>query len=84
VSDLPLSPATAVLTDGRRFLEADAGAVEAALRRVIEEESVQCEDDLVLRRTNWATTEADLERVRARVAQLANLPASMPRGLQCA
>ena len=84
VSDLPLSPATAVLTDGRRFLEADAGAVESALRRVIEEESVQCEDDLVLRRTNWATTEADLERVRARVAQLANLPASMPRGLQCA
>jgi len=51
---------------------------------VIEEESVQCEDDLVLRRTNWATTEADLERVRARVAQLANLPASTPRGLQCA
>ena len=84
VSHLPLSPATALLTDARLFLEMDAGVVQSMLRRVIEEESVQCLDDLVLRRTNWATTEADLDRVRSRVAQLANLPAAVPKGLKCA
>jgi glycerol-3-phosphate dehydrogenase len=84
VSRLALSPATAVLTDAQRFLEADAEAVKSALQQVIEEEAVHCQDDLILRRTNWATTEADLERVRARVAQLANLPAGMPRSLKCA
>jgi len=83
-SHLPLSPATVLLTDARRFLEEDAGAAESALRRTIEEESVQCQDDLVLRRTNWATTEADLDRVRARVAKFANLPVATPRSLQCA
>jgi glycerol-3-phosphate dehydrogenase len=84
VSRLALSPATALLTDARRFLEADTEAVKSALQRVIEEEAVHCHDDLILRRTNWATTEADLERVRARVAQLADLPAGMPRSLKCA
>jgi glycerol-3-phosphate dehydrogenase len=82
--NLPLSPATAILTDARRFLESDGEAAVDSLRRVIAEEAVQCQDDLVLRRTNWATTEADLERVRARVAQLVNLPAGMPRSLKCA
>jgi len=84
VSRPALSPATAFLTDAQRFLEADAEAVKSALQQVIEEEAVHCQDDLILRRTNWATTEADLEPVRARVAQLANLPAGMPRSLKCA
>ena len=83
-SILPLSPATAILTDARRFLESDAEAARACLRRVIEEESVQFEDDLVLRRANWASTEADLDRVRARTAQLVGLRSPMPGVLDCA
>jgi glycerol-3-phosphate dehydrogenase len=75
-----LSPATPLLTDARRFLETDTEAASAALQRVVEEEAVRCLDDLVLRRTNWATTEASLDAVRARVAQLVNLAAAAPVG----
>jgi glycerol-3-phosphate dehydrogenase len=75
-----LSPVTPLLTDARRFLETDTEAASAALQRVVEEEAVRCLDDLVLRRTNWATTEASLDAVRARVAQLVNLAAAAPVG----
>jgi glycerol-3-phosphate dehydrogenase len=78
VSPLPLSPATGILTDARQFLDAEPGFAGSTLRRVIEEEAVHCQDDLILRRTNWATTEVDLGLVRARTAQLANLPLRMP------
>jgi glycerol-3-phosphate dehydrogenase len=74
---LPLSSATELLICARKFLEADSGVSQSALRRVIEEESVHCQDDLVLRRTNWATTEVDLGLVRARMTQLVDLPAAM-------
>ena len=79
VTHLTLSPATEMLTDARRFLAAEPGAVRSTLRRVIEEEAVHCQDDFILRRTNWATTEADLALVRNRMAQLTDLPAAMPR-----
>ena len=71
-SELSLSPATNVLTDARTLWDADASTVGAALKRVIEEEAVQSLDDLVVRRSNWATTETDLDRVRERVELLAN------------
>ncbi|MDP9198266.1 MAG: hypothetical protein M3O07_03510, partial [Pseudomonadota bacterium] len=75
-----LSPATSLLTDARRFLETEAETASVALQRVIDEEAVRCVDDLVLRRTNWATTEANLDAVRARVAQLVNLAVVAPVG----
>jgi glycerol-3-phosphate dehydrogenase len=78
MSPLPLSTATGLLTDAKRFLEAEPESVRSTLRRVIEEEAVHCQEDLTLRRTNWATTETDLGLVRARIAQLTNLPAAMP------
>ena len=77
VSQLPLSLATELLISARKFLEADPKIAQSALQRVIEEEAVHCQEDLTLRRTNWATTEADLGLVRSRIAQLTNLPAAL-------
>jgi glycerol-3-phosphate dehydrogenase len=70
VSEMELSPATALLTDARVLSKMDRAAADAALRRVVDEEAVCLMDDLVLRRTNWATTEADLARVRERISWL--------------
>jgi glycerol-3-phosphate dehydrogenase len=63
-----------VLTDSRRSLALDDAALGAVLRRSIQEESVQCLDDLVLRRANWAVAEPDFERLRSRVAGVVDLP----------
>jgi glycerol-3-phosphate dehydrogenase len=60
--------ANGILTDARQLSNATAAALRDALLRTIHEESVQTPDDLVLRRTNWATTEVDLGRCYDRVA----------------
>jgi len=80
---LHVSPWTELLTNAAQFLRADPGVAESAAKRVIEEESVQCQDDLIFRRTSWGATETDLERVRARVAQCSKLPAQSPGGPAC-
>lgn len=67
---VPLSQATGLLTDVRQLWSADTATLALHLRQVIAEESVVQADDLVLRRTNWATTASDLDSVRSRVAQL--------------
>jgi glycerol-3-phosphate dehydrogenase len=74
ISELRLAWGTAVLTDSRRSLVLDDAALGAVLRRSIQEESVQCLDDLVLRRANWAVAEPDFERLRSRVAGVVDLP----------
>jgi glycerol-3-phosphate dehydrogenase len=66
---LPLSRATPVLTDARQ-LSSDKAAARDALLTTLREEAVLTLDDLILRRTNWATTEPDLESVRQRVMEL--------------
>lgn len=74
VCELPLSPATALLTDARAMLAAAPDECAAMLRQVAAEESVRCPDDLLLRRTNWAATEPDLAPLRARVAAALSQP----------
>lgn len=79
VVELPLSAATPLVTDAANLWTQDDESVGLALRRVVQEEAVQSLDDLVLRRTNWATTEADLDRARQRVMQFVKLPAMVLR-----
>jgi len=67
---LPVSPSTGLLTDADGLLAMDEASAALALRRVADEESVRCLDDLVLRRANWAVTGTDPRRVRERVAGL--------------
>ena len=71
---LELSSLTLTLTDVRRFRALSDDALESVIGQVIEEEAAMCVDDLVLRRTNWGATGADLEPLRTRVAEHANLP----------
>lgn len=79
--ELPISPATDLLTDADRLWNQDDTTVRDALVQTAREEAVQSLEDLILRRTNWATTEIDLERVRHRVLALAEtqLNLSTPR-----
>jgi glycerol-3-phosphate dehydrogenase len=72
-SSPPLQGADFML-DARELWSQDAAALGAMLHRTVETESVQCLDDLILRRCNWAVTEADLVPVSARVKSLVNLP----------
>jgi glycerol-3-phosphate dehydrogenase len=67
---LPISAETDLLTDARRLWTDDQAKVREALHDVVREESVQSLDDLILRRTNWATTEPHLERLRERLAEI--------------
>jgi glycerol-3-phosphate dehydrogenase len=76
--ELPISPATEVLIDAERLWEPDSAAVRDALVQTARDEAVQSLDDLVFRRTNWATTELDLERVRKRVAGIAGNCVKLP------
>jgi glycerol-3-phosphate dehydrogenase len=69
--ELPIVAPTPLLTDARRLWSDDRAAVRAALLETAAEEAARSVDDVVIRRTNWATTEPDLERVRARVLELA-------------
>lgn len=72
-SGLPLQ-AAGCLTDARLLWDQDEAILRSVLRQTVEAESVQCLDDLVLRRCNWAVTQADLGLVRARAKALVNLP----------
>ena len=56
------------------FWTMDDATLGADLKRVVHEESVHCLDDLVLRRSNWALSELDLDRLRDRVARYVDLP----------
>jgi hypothetical protein len=67
-----------VLIDAERLWEAGNAAVRDALVQTARDEAVQSLDDLVFRRTNWATTEPDLERVRKRVAGIAGNCVKLP------
>jgi len=69
-SELPTAAATALLTDAGRLWSDDEGSVREALRAVESEECVQSLDDLIFRRSNWATTEPNVEAVRARLVEL--------------
>lgn len=70
----PRLQAADCLTDAGGLWTQDEAALGAMLRRTVETESVQCLDDLVLRRGNWGVTEPDPGPVRARVKSLVNLP----------
>jgi glycerol-3-phosphate dehydrogenase len=74
VTEVPLSPATELLTRPGAFAAVDDAKAQATLRQIVSEEAVKCVNDLVLRRTNWATTEPDLRPVSERVARLTQLP----------
>jgi glycerol-3-phosphate dehydrogenase len=65
-----LSAATELLLDVQRLWSQPSAEVRGLLQRTVAEESVQSLDDLMLRRTNWATTAKDLEPVRARLLEL--------------
>jgi glycerol-3-phosphate dehydrogenase len=83
VTGLPLSPSTDLLTSATAFLDVDDAVAQAMLRQVVADEAVQCVDDFVLRRTNWAMTEPDLDRARERVARLTQLPFDLSGEYQC-
>jgi glycerol-3-phosphate dehydrogenase len=65
VRPLILSTATSVLTDAARLLSMESKDRDAILRAVAAEEAVLTADDLVLRRTNWAVSGADVPRLQA-------------------
>ena len=83
VAELPLSPATAMLTDAGLLSAGNRDSVDQALQRVVADEAVQCTEDFVLRRTNWATTELDLEGVLERLAGRLSCTEAMPRRAMC-
>ena len=74
VSELRLASGTDVLTDSRRLWTEDEAVLGATLQRLVQEEAVHSLDDLVLRRSNWAVAERDLDRLRDRVRQFVGLP----------
>ena len=69
-SQSTLSEATDLLIDVQKLWSEPSAAVRQHLQRTVAEEAVQSIDDLLLRRTNWATTARDLEPVRARLLEL--------------
>ena len=77
-AELPTSAATPLLIDARRLWTEDPADCREALLQTVRDEAVQSLDDLILRRTNWATTELDLERVRQRVAELVGTRIALP------
>jgi glycerol-3-phosphate dehydrogenase len=75
---LPTAAETPVLLDGSSLRGQGRESLRASLMRVMSEESVHSVDDLVLRRTNWATTEPDLEASSAWLGELLSLPREVP------
>lgn len=63
----------ATLLDAERFLACADPLAEDIVRHVVDDESVRCVDDLILRRTNWAVSGTPLEPLRQRVAALSSL-----------
>jgi glycerol-3-phosphate dehydrogenase len=61
---------TALLTDVSQLTSGDARTSAEGLRQCVREESVRCLDDLLLRRTNWATTTADLDDLGSRISTM--------------
>src|SRR4029453_7942776 len=53
---LPISQATQLLIDGDSAAEADPAWIASTLERTVAEESVQCAEDLIARRSNWGST----------------------------
>ena len=78
-SELPTADATALLTDAGRLWSEDEASVREALRAVVSEESVQSLDDLIFRRSNWATTEPNIDAVRARLVEIGADGGERPR-----
>lgn len=76
--ELPISSATELLIDAQRLWTEDAARVREGLMRTVREEAVHSLEDLILRRTNWAITEADLDRVTQRVAELVGTEINVP------
>jgi glycerol-3-phosphate dehydrogenase len=65
-----LSEATELLLDVQKLWSEPSAELRPLLQRTVAEEAVQSLDDLMLRRTNWATTVKDLEPVRERLLEL--------------
>ena len=61
---------TQVLIDADRLWTQDPAEVRETFRQVRASESVRSLDDLIFRRTNWATTVTDLGRLRHRIQEL--------------
>lgn len=80
---LPLSRSTALLTNPLQPRTIDDASLRDTLQQVATEESVQCVDDLVLRRTNWAVIEPDIEELRTRAANLLGLPVDTVWSTSC-
>jgi glycerol-3-phosphate dehydrogenase len=71
---LPLSAATPLLVDTKACLRSGDAEVLSVLRRVVQEESVQCAEDLLLRRMNWAMGPIDVETLLEDLAGRLNIP----------
>jgi glycerol-3-phosphate dehydrogenase len=80
---LPLAAATPALIDAARFVALDDDSARNLLQDIVAEEQVLHVDDLVLRRTSWATTETDLAPLRERVARLTALSADVQGEARC-
>jgi glycerol-3-phosphate dehydrogenase len=66
-----------ILIDAQQIRSMDEAALGAALQLTVKNESVQCVDDLILRRSNWAIAEQNLDRLREQASALVNLPATV-------
>jgi glycerol-3-phosphate dehydrogenase len=75
---LPLSIDTPVMTNASSLSRLDSASLRDAVRRVIAGESVQCLDDLVLRRANWGLLQADRDTWPSRIRQLMDDPVLVP------
>lgn len=76
-SDRPSRKGLLDLHDPMSLLASDDATASGALRELVKQESVLCEDDLLLRRTDWLCDPTLEERVVARVRAL--LGAELPR-----
>jgi len=65
-----LSEATDLLTDVQKLWTVPSSELRQTLQRVVAQEAVHSIDDLMLRRTNWATVSPDMESVRSRLLEL--------------
>jgi glycerol-3-phosphate dehydrogenase len=68
--EIPTVAATNLLIDARQLWANGTGAIRQALYDTVREEAVQSAEDLIFGRTNWATTEPDLDLIRTRLAAI--------------
>jgi glycerol-3-phosphate dehydrogenase len=76
--EISTSPATGLLTDSHVARRMEKASLSSYLSRVVEEESVHCLDDLILRRTNWAVAQPDCCDLRTLAGRLLELPDRLP------